>query len=103
MGEGQLQPLVPVRTFSPLAARACSLPGWGGPGRLGQSGSHDTGCLLFFTLAELLSSNVDFGLPPFPTHPERPGRNILEHASSLETLPLGSSICPGPSCLPRPT
>lgn len=46
----------------------------------------DTGCLLLLTLAELASLHVDFGLPVFPTHPDGPRWNILEHTLSLETL-----------------
>lgn len=84
MGAGQLWPPVPVGTFP------CW---WGGP--MSQAARRpDTGCLLLLTLAELASSHVDFGLPVFPTHPDRPRWNILEHTLSLETLPLGNSTWP---------
>lgn len=93
-----------------LASRSCGncfpdewvselWPGWPQGARLVEC--PDMRRLLPLTLADLASSHVDFGLLLFPTHPERPGWNILEHMCSLETLTRQNSTCPGPRLSPK--
>lgn len=72
--QGQLLPLVPVGTSS-------HWPGERVPARVGVApmGQGCSGILTQPVCSSLLaSSNVNFSLLRFPTHPERPGPNILE-------------------------